>query len=70
MKYDKNSMKHIIADDGKGFYRKEDGSGPFTEVIFGQYPFKNGIRQETEEDFEERDIPEEDTEEMETLTEE
>lgn len=60
MKYDLNSSKHIIADEGKGFYRKEDGTGPFTEVIFGQYPFKNGIRQETEEDFEEKDLPEED----------
>lgn len=60
MKYDLNSKKHIIANEGKCFYRKEDGSGPFSEVIFGEYPFKNGIRQETEEDFEEKEAPNED----------
>lgn len=61
---DKKSKKHIIADEGKGFWRKEDNSGPFSEVIFGNYQFKDGIRLETVDDFEELLLPEENIEDM------
>lgn len=48
--------KYIKAENGKGIYRKEDGSGPFIEVIMGLHQHNGIIRWETADDFEERDL--------------
>lgn len=57
---DTKDPRHIYADEGKELWRKEDGAGPCIEAILGYHKFNDGtIRLETANDYEEKDITEE-----------
>lgn len=69
MKIDRTNAAHIIADTGKQFVRKSDGMQMGSEIYLGYTYFIGGKkldtpRLEVAEDFEEVDIPDEETKEV------
>lgn len=53
---DAKNPKHIIAEDGKVLYRRNDNAGPFKEVLLGMYNYGGIMQYETEKDFYEAEI--------------
>ena len=75
MTIDPNDSKHIIADEGKKFIRKEDGLDYGTEIFLGYTYYINGVRidppkEEQIEDFDEVDMTPEEIEEYNKMKEE